>query len=55
LQLILEVSLVEDVSFGILDKKDDAAFMDRWGFGVGFEGITKAWGKRLGACVFGKV
>jgi hypothetical protein len=35
---ILEVSLVEDISFRILDDEDDAALMDGRGLGVGFEG-----------------
>jgi hypothetical protein len=37
LESIFEVALVEDVSFGVLDYKEDAAFVKGLGFGVGFK------------------
>ena len=40
-KFVLEVSLVENVSFGMLDEEDYAAFMNWRGFSVRFKGRSK--------------
>lgn len=54
-ELVLEVALVEDVPFSVLNEEEDTTLLGGAGLGVGFKGCAKSLCKTLRTRVFRQV